>query len=368
MRPEKQLAKKIIRQVLISLIIYTIPVILMFSWFYIRGEKPWQKQATTITTTSSSGNQTNSVVHFFEAAAKNLNGWGLIVFIVVLGAIELILDLFENRWTKNDKLLDVLSLIVPRFIFGPILAFFSLTLLPLIIPGLKNAFAWIPFGWSLLIIVITVDLSQYWYHRLHHQLPILWRFHRTHHTATYMSVLVNSRQNVFYIAFLSQLYITAGLVYVGFGYAALFWGAFQTLWSFAYHSSVKWDRFLYSTKWLHPFTWVLERVLVTPATHHAHHADTSGDGIGNYKGNFGGILFIWDVVFKTALISRRYPVAYGVSNNKGDEWYAQMFWPIIKSKNIGSELSVNGPTVADENITVPAIEQTEPLAKAFNIG
>lgn len=290
------------------------------------------------------------MIHLFEAAAKNLNGWGIIVFIVLLGAIELILGLFENRWTKNDRILDIFGLVVPRFIFGPILAFFSLKILPYLIPGLKNAFEWIPFGWALFIIIITVDLSQYWYHRLHHQLPILWRFHRTHHTATYMSVLVNSRQNIFYVTFLSQLYITTSLVYLGLGYPALFYGAFQSLWSYAYHSSTKWDKFLYTKKWLNPVAWVLERVLVTPATHHAHHADTHGDGIGHYKGNFGGVFFIWDVIFGTALISRKYPEAYGVKNYKGDEWYAQLLWPVLKSKQTGSELSFNGPVVGDDSL------------------
>ena len=44
MKPEKALVKKIIRDVLVSLFIYALPIVLMLSWFYIKGEKPWQKQ------------------------------------------------------------------------------------------------------------------------------------------------------------------------------------------------------------------------------------------------------------------------------------------------------------------------------------
>ena len=36
----------------------------------------------------------------------------------------------------------------------------------------------------------------------------------------------------------------------------------------------------------------MERLISTPATHHAHHADTTDDGVGYYKGNFGNMFFI----------------------------------------------------------------------------
>ncbi len=62
-----------------------------------------------------------------------------------------------------------------------------------------------------LIIAIADDLTQYWYHRLHHQLPWLWRFHRIHHSAPYMGMAMASRQNLLYPVFFSQLYLTAAL-------------------------------------------------------------------------------------------------------------------------------------------------------------
>jgi sterol desaturase/sphingolipid hydroxylase (fatty acid hydroxylase superfamily) len=93
---------------------------------------------------------------------------------------------------------------------------------------------------------------------------------------------------------------------------------------------------------------VLERLISTPATHQAHHADTTDDGVGYYKGNFGNMFFLWDVIFGTAHISRRYPKSYGISHYEGDEWYAQLLWPIFKSKVEGSELARGGPMVKQE--------------------
>ena len=94
--------------------------------------------------------------------------------------------------------------------------------------------------------------------------------------------------------------------------------------------------------------WVLERLVSTPATHQAHHADTDDDGIGHYKGNFGNMFFIWDLIFGTGIITRKYPKSFGIKHYKSEEWYAQIFWPIFKSKKEGSELSKGGPLVGDD--------------------
>jgi hypothetical protein len=57
------------------------------------------------------------------------------------------------------------------------------------------------------------------------------------------------------------------------------------------------------------------------------------------------MFFLWDVIFGTAHISRRYPNAYGISHYRGDPWYAQVFWPVFKSNVPGSELAADGPMV-----------------------
>lgn len=43
---ETTLQKKIIKNALLSLFIYALPVILMFLTFYLKGERPWIKQET----------------------------------------------------------------------------------------------------------------------------------------------------------------------------------------------------------------------------------------------------------------------------------------------------------------------------------
>lgn len=290
------------------------------------------------------------MIKIAESIFHNLSVWGLPVLMIIVGIFEFSFGLYDKKWNRNELMLDITCFVIPRIILQPLTVYFALRLLPLILPGLKDIFTWVPFWWAFFIIAVADDLTQYWYHRLHHQVPFLWRFHRTHHSAPYMGMSMASRQNVIYTIFFSQIYLTAALVYLGLGYAALFVTGIKSLITLAAHSSIPWDKPFYKYKALHPVAWVLERLISTPATHHAHHADSFDDGVGNYKGNFGNMFFIWDVIFKTGIITRKYPQSFGIKHYKQEEWYAQFAWPLFKSKKEGSELSANGPMVGDEPI------------------
>jgi sterol desaturase/sphingolipid hydroxylase (fatty acid hydroxylase superfamily) len=101
---------------------------------------------------------------------------------------------------------------------------------------------------------------------------------------------------------------------------------------FGAHSDVRWDEPLYKIKWLSPVMWVVERTISTPATHSAHHGKHQADGITNYKGNFGNLLFFWDVLFGTAKITRAYPALYGVEDLPGTSAAEQLLWPLVRAK------------------------------------
>jgi sterol desaturase/sphingolipid hydroxylase (fatty acid hydroxylase superfamily) len=174
-----------------------------------------------------------------------------------------------------------------------------------------------------------------------------------------MGMAMASRQNAIYTLFFSQTYLTAALVYMGLGIPAIIVRGIKGTITTLAHSSIPWDKPFYKYKVLHPLAWVLERTISTPATHHAHHAATTDDGVGHYKGNFGNMFFLWDIIFGTALISRQYPKAYGISHYEGDQWYAQLLWPIFKSKVEGSELAANGPVVRTDDFNKSAAAKSE---------
>jgi len=326
--------QRLIRNALLSILIYAAPVLLMLLALSIVGPKPL----------GSASHHTTVL----EQTLTSFNAWGLGICVFLLGVVEFSLGLYENHWTRNEKWLDMASFALPYLVVKPLTAYFGLKLLPLLLPGMRNAFDWVPFLWGFAIICVADDLTQYWYHRLHHEIPWLWRFHRTHHSAPYMGMAMSNRQNLIYTIFFSQMYLTSALTYFGLGVPAIFVLALKSGIVAGAHSSIPWDRPLYEHRFLHPLAWVLERFISTPATHQAHHADTADDGVGYYKGNFGNMFFLWDVIFGTAHISRRYPTSYGISHYEGDEWYAQLLWPIFKSKVEGSELAPGGPMVRVE--------------------
>ena len=332
--------KNIARDALTSVVLYLTPLALMFLTFRLTGSRPWLHPHGY-----ALGFKAPYIV---EAAFKNLNTWGLPAIMLVLGIFEFIFGLYENKWTKNEKFLDIVCFVTPKILIRPLITYTTLRLLPFLLPGLAGTFSWVPFWWGFFIIAVADDLTQYWYHRLHHQVPFLWRFHRTHHSAPYMGMAMASRQNIIYTIFFSQIYLTAALTYLGLGYAALFLGGIKALITTGAHSSLAWDKPLYKYKALHPIAWVLERLISTPATHQAHHADTDGDGVGHYKGNFGNMSFLWDIIFGTGIITRRYPQTFGIKHYKQEEWYVQFLWPLFKSRRPGSELAPNGPVVGGE--------------------
>jgi len=171
---DKHLTKKITKDIFVSLLIYALPVVLLFLFFAIRGERPWINNTHAPATVN-----VPSFLQFLAPVFKNIQSWGFLVIALVLGAVEFGLGLYDNKWTKTERTIDIVCFLAPKFLLPPVTAYFSLKLLPLLLPGLANQFSWVPFWAGFLIIAVADDLTQYWYHRLHHQLPFLWRFHRT---------------------------------------------------------------------------------------------------------------------------------------------------------------------------------------------
>ncbi|WP_046242791.1 sterol desaturase family protein [Hymenobacter terrenus] len=330
------------RDGLISLGLYALPLLALLIWVKTTGERPWEQPARDYIHQSAP-----SFLAFLKPAFENLKQWGFLAIAVGLGIIEFAAGLYDNKWTATERKIDIVCFVAPKLLLPPVVGYFSLQLLPALLPNLANAFGWVPFWIGFFLIAVADDLTQYWYHRLHHQLPFLWRFHRTHHSAPYMGMAMAGRQNFIYTIFFSQIYLTSTLIYLGLGYPALFVTAIKSLITLAAHSSIAWDKPFYRYPVLHPVAWVLERLISTPATHHAHHADSNDDGVGHYKGNFGNMFFLWDVIFGTGLITRQYPAGYGIKFYKEEEWYAQFLWPLFKSKKEGSELAADGPEVGE---------------------
>ena len=198
------------------------------------------------------------------------------------------------------------------------------------------------------LLLIFDDMMQYWWHRLSHSTRFLYNLHRAHHNAKYMSVRIIYRNNFFYYLFMPSLWFSGVLIYLGLGWTYAFYLVVKLTVITGAHAEWKWDRFLYQIPWLHPLAWLVERTISTPSTHSAHHGLRADDGVTNYKGNYGNLLFFWDVLFGTAKITRRYPKEYGIEGMFYANWKEQLCWPLYKtprkaqkSKNVATQTVSN---------------------------
>jgi sterol desaturase/sphingolipid hydroxylase (fatty acid hydroxylase superfamily) len=179
------------------------------------------------------------------------------------------------------------------------------------------------------LFLVLDDMMQYWWHRASHSFAWLYNLHRAHHNARYMSVRLVYRNNIIYYAMMPSIWFSATLIYLGLGWFYAGYLIVKLAVITGAHSDIKWDAPLYRIPWLSPVMWVVERTISTPATHHAHHGRHADDPAVNYKGNYGNLLFFWDVLFGTAKITRSYPQSYGVENLPDATLGQQLLWPIF---------------------------------------
>jgi sterol desaturase/sphingolipid hydroxylase (fatty acid hydroxylase superfamily) len=250
---------------------------------------------------------------------------------------------FPREAHREDDRLDVVVTVLFPLISGAVLLA-STALSAALLPDHRGALADWPWWLMLAVLLVADDLTQYLWHRLSHT-SVLWPLHRAHHSAAYMSVRIVYRNNAFYYALMPGLWLSGMLVYLGFGWVYVGYTIVKLTVIIGAHSAIRWDRWLYRWRVLHPLAWVIERTISTPATHFAHHALTQDDGVGHYTGNYGNLLFLWDVLFGTARITRRYPQAFGLVDDREhgpERWSVQFAYPLWRSRRAGTVLG-RGP-------------------------
>jgi sterol desaturase/sphingolipid hydroxylase (fatty acid hydroxylase superfamily) len=233
---------------------------------------------------------------------------------------------FRTLTRKKDVIIDVLSNGIVPILIAPTVLFASNRLIHYLLPQSKDVLASIQplvmFG----ILLLADDLTQYFWHRLSHS-SWLYPLHRAHHSAHYLSVRVVYRNNLIYYMLMPGLWLSGALIYCGLWAVYPIYGIIKMTVIITAHSSVPWDAPLYA----HPYTkrlmWIIERVISTPSTHSMHHGLHEADGITHYKGNYGNLLFIWDIIFGTARITRKRPSQFGIEGLEEIGWVSEVVCP-----------------------------------------
>jgi sterol desaturase/sphingolipid hydroxylase (fatty acid hydroxylase superfamily) len=134
--------------------------------------------------------------------------------------------------------------------------------------------------------VLALDFWTYWWHRLNHRIPFLWRFHRAHHSDSQMDVTTASRFHIGEILFSNCLRIPLiALLGIHVWELVLYETILQAVIQF-HHANLglppKLDQ-------------LLRCFIVTPAMHKVHHSRWRPETDSNYS----SLLSVWDRLFRS---------------------------------------------------------------------
>ncbi len=190
----------------------------------------------------------------------------------------------SNRVIKNG-LLWVLNALMSPLIILPISAFAA-----------AHALNWRPEWMSgpavLLFDLILLDLYLYFWHRLNHEVPLLWRFHEIHHLDEFLDSTSAIR---FHFGEILLSAVARGLFVFLMGIDLFTVLVFETIVLIAtlfHHSNIRLPNKIEAG---------LSRLIITPSIHWVHHHAVHADTDSNYGTTFS----FWDRLFGTRSASPR---------------------------------------------------------------
>jgi sterol desaturase/sphingolipid hydroxylase (fatty acid hydroxylase superfamily) len=151
--------------------------------------------------------------------------------------------------------------------------------------------------WAWVVLFFADDFAFYWYHRVSHEVRMLWGSHVVHHSSQYFNLSTALRQPwVPMTAFPFWIPLAAA----GFKpWMILLQQAISLTYQFFIH-----------TERVRALPGVIEAVFNTPSHHRVHHGS---NGI-YLDRNYGGILIVWDRLLGT-FQGETEPVRYGLTKN-----------------------------------------------------
>jgi sterol desaturase/sphingolipid hydroxylase (fatty acid hydroxylase superfamily) len=165
------------------------------------------------------------------------------------------------------------------------------------------------------MLFLAYELGYWFNHWLSHKVPVLWEFHKVHHSAEVLTPLTNFRIHPVYTwIFVNILALSAaianGLGNYMFGDTAYQYALSDTniIVVLFIHAYV---HLQHSHMWI-AFRGLAGRIFVSPAHHQVHHsADPK-----HFNKNFGSCLALWDWMFGTLYIPQkeREPLTFGFAD------------------------------------------------------
>lgn len=191
--------------------------------------------------------------------------------------------------TFANGAIAIASALLERTIYGVI---FVVGLL------LAAPFAFFEIGdgwWTIPLAILAADFTYYWMHRCEHEVRLFWANHSVHHSSPEFNFSTALR--ISWMDALIEWIFFIPMILIGFSVAETIVGLVVVV---AYQS------------WIHTEKveklGFLDKILNTPSVHRVHH----GTNEHYIDKNYGGILILWDRMFRTYQAEDE-PVIYGIT-------------------------------------------------------
>lgn len=163
-----------------------------------------------------------------------------------------------------------------------------------------------------LIFLLAYDLGYYWFHRLQHAAPLLWRVHAVHHSETDLNATSYVRQHFVENVLQSFAVMVPLLMVVSVMPRTLAWAALiSAIAQFFAHAAL-------------PIHFgPLSAVFISPRLHRIHHSADRTESDSNYASMFP----LWDVLFRTYRPPSSRPERTGL--HSGERLVG--LWPLLSS-------------------------------------
>lgn len=274
---------------------------------------------------------------------------------ILLASVYFSLLIAEHKWPLRKRTCSLISRILTNFTFT-ILVY---VLASLLISPLANATIQLTqvhtFGLLPLLSLnkytnfifgfLLMDLSFYYWHRMNHEIPLLWRFHNVHHVDPDLDVTTSMRFHMVEIAYSSFFrLIQLGLIGVDPITFLCYELAFQGN-TFFQHSNIRIPIHLEE---------ILNKIIVTPRMHGIHHSIYFDETNRNYSVVFS----IWDHLHKTIKLNiPQQSLTIGVPAylNLSDNTFFNLLLMPFKSQrlywNVGNKKYLSRRQEFDKNIS-----------------
>ena len=187
---------------------------------------------------------------------------------------------------------------------------------------------------TFILLVLVMDFGFFISHYLMHKVPLLWEFHKVHHSAEVLTPVTVLRSHPVETLITFIVGSIFGAIVAG-TYAATS-GEDANLYTVFSVNVVTFAFYLFASSLRHSHIWlsygkVLSHVFISPAQHQIHHSKDPK----HWNKNFGYIFAIWDVCIRSLYVPlAKEKLELGLPNNEDREYASVMklyFLPFKKA-------------------------------------